>query len=219
VAGGGGGDVYSGERIENVIYRDSFIYILVVASLYLVLLPMCALCDCVDNKAFRRRVERESDTYQDVRQRTESDVGVGEEDSSRNEKIYNINYKDFFPIYNIANTDRPRRLLKLCLFIVNLQHSVTFLVLVYFHLGANQPLLAVVLAIPAYLCTLVMGYLCGAATLRLPGKTKYLINLVTLAYWAIWIPVMGMFYSEEYKPYVYTFIIIFFVLDMVLDLL
>ena len=130
-----------------------------------------------------------------------------------------INYKDFFPIYNIANTERPKRLLKLCLFIVNLQHSITFLVLIYFNLAAGQPLIAVVLAIPAYICTLIMGYLCGALVLILPGKTKYLINIVTLLYWILWIALMNIFKSTEYKPYVYTFFIIFFVLDMVLDLL
>lgn len=131
----------------------------------------------------------------------------------------NINYKDFFPIYNIANTERPRRLVKLCLFIVNLQHSVTFLILVYFHLAASQPLLAVVLAIPAYLCTLIMGYICGAITVKLPGKTKYLINIITPLYWILWVALMNIFTSTEYKPYVYTFIIIFFVIDMTLDFL
>lgn len=209
------GDLYASQRIENIIYRDAFIYILIVACLYLVFLPMCALVDCVDKKSTRRRISSE-ETYQGVINKTET----GEEDSrgSRGE-VLNINYKDFFPIYNIANTERPQRLLKLCLFIVNLQHSVTFLILVYFHLNAGSPLAAVLLAIPAYICCLVMGYLCGAIVINLPGKTKYLINILTLVYWIIWIVVMGQFWSAEYKPYVYVFVIIFFVLDMILDLL
>lgn len=102
---------------------------------------------------------------------------------------------------------------------MNLQHSVTFLSLIYFHLNAGQPLVAVLLAIPAYLCCIIMGYICGAITLNLPGNSKYLINLLSLVYWIIWIVVMGSFYSSEYKPYVYTFVAIFFVLDMLFDML
>lgn len=64
-----------------------------------------------------------------------------------------------------------------------------------------------------------MGYICGAITLNLPGNTKYLINLLSLIYWIIWVIVMGSFYSSEYKPYVYTFVAIFFVLDMIFDML
>ena len=64
-----------------------------------------------------------------------------------------------------------------------------------------------------------MGYICGAIVVNLPGNTKYLINIVTLIYWFIWVPVMAMFYSSEYKPYVYVFVVIFFALDMLFDLL
>ncbi len=64
-----------------------------------------------------------------------------------------------------------------------------------------------------------MGYICGAIVVNLPGKTKYLINLLTIVYWIIWIAVMGSFYSNDYKPYVYTFAIIFFVLDLIFDFL
>lgn len=66
------GDLYSSQRIENIIYRDAFIYILVVIALYLILLPMCALVDCVDNKSFRRRINKEEDSYQGIRNRTET---------------------------------------------------------------------------------------------------------------------------------------------------
>ncbi len=134
------------------------------------------------------------------------------------QKIY-INYKDFFPIYNIANTSKPKRILKLCLFIVNIQHSITFLSLIYFHLPGGQALVAVLLAIPAYICTIIMGYLCGILTLKLPGNTKYLINILTIAYWIIWVVVMADFITTEYKPYVYTFVVIFFFLDMLFDFL
>jgi len=86
-------------------------------------------------------------------------------------------------------------MLKLCLFIVNSQHSVTFLTLIYYHLSAGQPLVAVLLAIPAYICTVIMGYLCGMFTLKLPGNWNYCINLFTLGYWIIWVAVMGQFTS------------------------
>jgi hypothetical protein len=66
------GDLYSSQRIENIIYRDAFIYILVVIALYLVLVPMCALVDCVDNKSFRRRINKEEESYQGIRNRTET---------------------------------------------------------------------------------------------------------------------------------------------------
>jgi len=91
--------------------------------------------------------------------------------------------------------------------------------LIYFHLSAGQPLVAVLLAIPAYICTIILGYLCGLITLKLPGNTKYLINILTIVYWVIWVVVMADFYSNEYKPYVYTFVVIFFVVDMLFDFL
>lgn len=48
-------DLYSSERIENIIYQNSFIYILAFMGLYLFLLPLCALVDFVDNKATKRK--------------------------------------------------------------------------------------------------------------------------------------------------------------------
>lgn len=130
-----------------------------------------------------------------------------------------INYRDFFPIYNIANTPRPKRFVKLCLFIVNCQHSVTIMVLIYFRFAAGQPIAAILLAIPGYLVTIILGYLCGLLVLKLPKYTKYLINLVTLGYWAIWIALMPKFLSNEYKPYIYIFALIFFLIDMTIDFL
>ena len=64
-----------------------------------------------------------------------------------------------------------------------------------------------------------MGYICGIITLKLPGNSKYLINIITLTYWIIWIVVMADFITTEYKPYVYTFVVIFFFLDMLLTLI
>ena len=51
-------EAYSDQRIENIIYQDAFIYILVFVTLYLVLIPICALTDCVDNKSTKRHVRR-----------------------------------------------------------------------------------------------------------------------------------------------------------------
>ena len=89
--------------------------------------------------------------------------------------------------------------------------------LIYFRLSPGQPIVAVILGLPAYICTLIMGYICGAIVVNLKGSLKYLINIVTLLYWFIWVPLMGMFNSNEYKPYVYVFVIIFFAVDMLLD--
>jgi len=133
--------------------------------------------------------------------------------------ILRINYKDFFPIYNIANTSRPKRLVKLCLFIVNMQHGLTFLVLIYFHLTGGQPLAAVLLAIPAYICTLIAGYICGFIVRCLSGHWKYLINILTIGYWALWIALFPLFYSEDYKPFVIAFVVIFLAIDLLIDCL
>lgn len=182
-------------------------------GLYLFLLPLCALVDFVDNKGSKRKVgkEEEESSYQGIKHRNEPE---GEE-----EIVLRINYKDFFPIYNIANTDRPQRLMKVCLFIINTEHGVTFLTLIYFHLPGGQPLIAILLAVPAYICTIIMGYLCGILTLKIPGNCKYMLNLITLGYWILWVAVMQRFISDGYQPYVFTFVIIFFFLDMLIDFL
>lgn len=51
-------DQYVSQRIENIIYRYAFIYILVFLSLYLLLIPLCALTDCVDNKSSKRKIKK-----------------------------------------------------------------------------------------------------------------------------------------------------------------
>ena len=91
--------------------------------------------------------------------------------------------------------------------------------LIYFNLAAGHPVLAVVLGLPAYFCTVIMGYICGLFTIYLPSFTKYTINLITIAYWVIWIILMPRFISSEYDPYVIVFTIAFFMIDMLIDLL
>jgi hypothetical protein len=64
-----------------------------------------------------------------------------------------------------------------------------------------------------------MGYLCGIFTLRVPGNWKYSLNIVTLGYWILWVAIMQRFTSQDYPAYVFTFVIIFFFLDMLIDFL
>ena len=107
--------------------------------------------------------------------------------------------------------------MKLCLLIVNLQHGITFLTLCYFNLQADNEVSAVALAVPAYLATIVMGYICGALFRFLPGRSKYLINIVAVGYWILWVILMRNFVSSEYKLFLLVFAIIFFVIDLLLD--
>lgn len=133
-----------------------------------------------------------------------------------------VNYRDFFPLYNVGNTPRPRRLMKVCLFIVNMQHIITFLTLIYFNLPAQQEVAAIALVIPAYLCCVIMGYLVGAVFRMLPGNFKYLINLLSLGYWILWIFVMKIMSnnpSKQYRLFILVFAILSFFLDMVIDAL
>lgn len=90
----------------------------------------------------------------------------------------------------MANTPRPYRLLKLCLLIVNLQHGITFLTLIYFNLPSELEVAAIALAIPAYLCTVVAGYICGFIFRVLPEKFKALITVVGVGYWVLWVFLM-----------------------------
>ena len=64
-----------------------------------------------------------------------------------------------------------------------------------------------------------MGYICGILTLVLPGWSKYAINLFVVGYWVLWIVLMPKFLSEEYQPYVYIFAIVFFIIDLLIDVL
>lgn len=138
--------------------------------------------------------------------------------------VLRVNYRDFFPLYNVGNTPRPRRLQKVCLFIVNMQHIITFLTLIYFNLPGGLPVAAIALVIPGYLCTIVMGYIVGALFRILPGNMKYLINLFSLGYWILWIFLMKIMNnnginSKDYRLYILVFSILSFFLDMVIDAL
>lgn len=55
--------------------------------------------------------------------------------------------------------------------------------------------MAIGLAVPAYFCTIIMGYIVGAIFRALPGKSKYLINLFSLGYWVLWVFLMRLFNS------------------------
>jgi hypothetical protein len=75
LAGSSVADSFNSERIENLIYRVAFIYILVFLFLYLTLLPFCALFDCVDNKSLKRKIKiSEQESYQGIKHRSESEV-------------------------------------------------------------------------------------------------------------------------------------------------
>lgn len=45
---------FDSQRIENIIYKVAFIYILVFLVLYLLLIPCCAIFDCVDKRSTKR---------------------------------------------------------------------------------------------------------------------------------------------------------------------
>jgi hypothetical protein len=51
----------------------AFIYILIFLTLYLTLIPFCALVDCVDNKSHKRKYKSASEegTYQGIKPRSD----------------------------------------------------------------------------------------------------------------------------------------------------
>ena len=199
-------DAYVLERIEYIFWNESFIYILVFLAMYLVFIPLCSIVDCCRGDILRRK-------------RIDAEEESAENKDSEQMDVVKVNYRDFFPLYNIGNTPRPRRLLKLCLFLLNCQHGVTFLTLAYFNLAADSEIVAVVLAIPCYLGTVLLGYVCGLLVKYLPSFTKYFINLLALGYWVLWVVLMRRFASAEYKLYVLVFALIFLALDLVVDCL
>lgn len=103
-----------------------------------------------------------------------------------------------------------------------MQHIVTFLTLVYFNFPGGQPVAAIALVVPAYLCTIIMGYICGTVFRLLPGNMKYIVNVFSLGYWVLWIflmRLMGTKSSSDYRLFILVFSILSFFLDMVIDLL
>lgn len=103
-----------------------------------------------------------------------------------------MTYKQFHPIYNIGATpDRPERLAKLSLYLLNLQHTLTFLIIFYAILPKNPSVpnsgvMAIGLVVPAYIINILLNYGFGWIKNKLPGKFKLLINLVAVVYWVIW---------------------------------
>lgn len=112
---------------------------------------------------------------------------------------------------------RDVRLMKLSLFLVNGQHGITMLTLIYFNLPDNEDVIAIVLAIPSYLCTVILSYLCGLISLKLKGYWKYLINLWTICYWILWVALMSRFVAPKYLNFIIVFAVVFFLIDMIMD--
>jgi hypothetical protein len=97
---------------------------------------------------------------------------------------------------------------------------ITFLTVIYFNLPGGQPVAAIALVIPAYICTILMGYICGSIFRCLPTNTKYMINLFSLGYWVLWIFLMKSMAdkpSNEYRLFILVFTVLSFVLDLVFD--
>jgi hypothetical protein len=103
-----------------------------------------------------------------------------------------------------------------------MQHIITFLTLLYFKLPPDSEIIAIVLAIPAYLCSVIMGYIIGAIFKILPGHFKYIINILSLGYWLLWIFLMKILSSSgsiQYRLYILVFAILSLFLDMIIDAL
>lgn len=103
-----------------------------------------------------------------------------------------ITYKQFHPIYNIGATpSRPERLAKLSLYLLNLQHTLTFLIIFYGILPKdsskpNSGVMAIGLVVPAYIINILLNYGFGFIKNKLPGNFKFLINIVPILYWILW---------------------------------
>jgi hypothetical protein len=78
--------------------------------------------------------------------------------------------------------------------------------------------IAIVLVIPAYICCVIMGYIVGAIFRYLPGHFKYLINILSIAYWIIWITQMPKM-ASKYNLFILVLAILTFFVDMVIDAL
>jgi hypothetical protein len=92
----------------------------------------------------------------------------------------------------------------------------------YFNFGPNQEVVAIVLVIPAYICSVIMGYIIGAVFRYLPGHFKYLINILSIGYWIIWItlmPRMAERNQNQYRLFIIVLAVLTFFVDMVIDAL
>lgn len=222
-------------RIENLFFQNSFFYVLFFLLLYIVFFPLCLLVDFVDYKKtgrHKRVVVREDGTAEDIKAdpREGTDESAGEAKSVTDpsdegtEIVVPVSYKQFHPVYNIASTQhRPSRLHKLSLYLLNMQHSLTFLIVLYNAAPTPRtPMFAILLAIPAYILNILAGYLFGFVKNKLPNNWKFLINVVPPGYWVLWVFLMKSWddvNSPQYQGYLILFVIILWFLDQVFDLL
>jgi hypothetical protein len=104
------------------------------------------------------------------------------------------------------------RIAKLCLYLLNLQHSMFYLVVLYN--AAPTPrtaLLAILMVIPAYILNILSCYLFGFIKNQLPGKWKFMINIVPPCYWIAWFFLINQ-WTDTNSPYYQIYLIIFVVI-------
>ena len=53
-------DIYESQRIENIFYSESWLYILFFIALYLIFIPLCAIVDCCEaEQSMRKKIGTE----------------------------------------------------------------------------------------------------------------------------------------------------------------
>jgi hypothetical protein len=52
-------NTYASQRIENIFYSESWLYILFFLALYLIFIPLCAIVDCCETEQSMRKVNGE----------------------------------------------------------------------------------------------------------------------------------------------------------------
>ena len=52
-------NIYASQRIENIFYSESWLYILFFLALYLIFIPLCAIVDCCETEQSMRKVNGE----------------------------------------------------------------------------------------------------------------------------------------------------------------
>lgn len=216
---------YDNFRIEKMFLRASVFYILFFFLLYLIFVPLCMFVDFVDMKETvkHKRVAGREMTHEELQVH---DPRPPEElpESNPETDVQPVSYKQFHPIYNIATTqDRPIRLIKLCLYLLNLQHCLFYLVVLYTAVPTPRTAIyAIFMVIPAYILNIFSGYLFGYIKNKLPGKWKFLINLVPPCYWVGWFFLINSWTdidSPNYQSYLIIFCIVCLFLDQIFDLL
>lgn len=198
---------------------DAFFYFLVFILLYLIFIPLCTFYDIVKDpksKKYKPYVIKEKGTMEDIRV-TEENIPAFE----HYQEDVEINYKQFFPIYNIAATpNRPQRLLKLTLYLLNLQNPTTMLVLLYSAVNADSNTVVVwsiLLAIPSYFLNIILAYIYGTCKKFFKGKWKWAINVMPVVYWIIWFFVMPRI--TIHRVYLIIFSVVLIAIDLIVDAL